>query len=49
MLRHQAAPSRRCTFITIPSLGLAPISSKERPVCVPEIGPGAQHIPAAQR
>ena len=33
MLRRQAAPARRSALITIPSLGLAPISSKERPSC----------------
>lgn len=33
MLRHQAAPARRSALITIPSLGLTPISSKERPSC----------------
>jgi len=33
MLRRQAVPARRSALITIPSLGLAPISSKERPSC----------------
>jgi len=30
MLRRQAVPARRSALITIPSLGLTPISSKEQ-------------------